>query len=368
MVKRNISKSNLDTLRSGDEQHTSTSEHVKTRPRNKKRRITPAPVSLLNTTMRTNQAQATLEASGAVVPPKSARKARAKKARASKPKPEPISPLPPPAPPPPPTKPLLAALTPAHLHELSLAWSADKRTPSVASRRAWAHARGVLAEPVHRWWMRKRQAAKRDGAVLPEGTYDLRVGTPPVFFEAVEVKPAVPERRTRARAKAGRVKVELGVEDHSGSSDTLVAFSSPPQTRSKTKARLPKNDPSSPLPPSSPPPTYALSSPTSSPPPRALYPSSSPLPVTPAPSAWSPPKLFLRTPLRRYLSLRSTDTAMASPRLSNHSSEWCSRAPGAAFTCALCRSPPSSPCPVRGASLRIRNTPTHALHSLGRGE
>ncbi|KAG5654011.1 hypothetical protein H0H81_008320 [Sphagnurus paluster] len=363
MLKRNISKSNLENLCSRNEQHTSTSEHVKTRPR-KKRRITPAPVSLLNTTVRPTQIQAKLEASGPVVPPKSARKARANKARASKPKPEPTSPLLQLAPPPPPpTQPLLAALTPAHLHELAIVWSADKRTPSVASRRVWAHARGVRAEAVHRWWMRKRQAAKRDGAVLPDGMYDMRVGTPPVFVEAMEVKPVVPERRTRARAKAGRLKMELGVGEHV-SSDTLVAFSSPPRTRSKMKAIIPKTDLSSPLPPSSPPPAHTLSFPLSSPIAKTIYSSSPPLPVTPTPKAWSPPKLFLRTPVRRYRSFRYTDTLSACTR----GAKWCSKAPGAAFTCALCRSPPSSPCPPPGMYMQYLDTVTQAFPSFGCGE
>ncbi|THH27111.1 hypothetical protein EUX98_g7076 [Antrodiella citrinella] len=61
--------------------------------------------------------------------------------------------------------------------ELDLIWAADKRMPSLASRRTWASRRGVNPAVVINWFQRKRyNDGSRIGVRLPGGTYDLLVG------------------------------------------------------------------------------------------------------------------------------------------------------------------------------------------------
>ncbi|KAF8628838.1 hypothetical protein AX17_005898 [Amanita inopinata Kibby_2008] len=67
-----------------------------------------------------------------------------------------------------------------YLEELASIWEADKRTPSTSSRRAWALARNLSPERVNNWWYRKKKSAKKNGISIPQGTYDLPVGTVPV--------------------------------------------------------------------------------------------------------------------------------------------------------------------------------------------
>ncbi|KAF8060636.1 hypothetical protein FPV67DRAFT_1369216, partial [Lyophyllum atratum] len=69
-------------------------------------------------------------------------------------------------------------LAPAHLDELATIWALDKRTPTVKSRRAWAAARHLKPEDVHRWWSRRKHLAKKSREHIPSGTYDLPIGTP----------------------------------------------------------------------------------------------------------------------------------------------------------------------------------------------
>ncbi|RDB31072.1 hypothetical protein Hypma_000031 [Hypsizygus marmoreus] len=91
---------------------------------------------------------------------------------------------------------------PEHLLELTQIWNADKRTPSVLSRRAWALARNLRVEAVHRWWHRRRQVAKRVGETLLEETYELDVGTPPVFVEGVKAEEEEEEAEEARRGVA----------------------------------------------------------------------------------------------------------------------------------------------------------------------
>ncbi|PFH45467.1 hypothetical protein AMATHDRAFT_133066, partial [Amanita thiersii Skay4041] len=65
-----------------------------------------------------------------------------------------------------------------YLHQLEAIWEADKRLPSVTSRRAWALARDLSPVQVNNWWYRKKKAARKSGFELPPGTYDLDVGVP----------------------------------------------------------------------------------------------------------------------------------------------------------------------------------------------
>ncbi|KAA1475899.1 hypothetical protein DENSPDRAFT_784179, partial [Dentipellis sp. KUC8613] len=69
-------------------------------------------------------------------------------------------------------------LSPHDKAELSQIWKADKRTPSIQSRRAWAKARNLNAGPVHNWFQRAKNKLRRSGAPVPEDQYDLPVDFP----------------------------------------------------------------------------------------------------------------------------------------------------------------------------------------------
>ncbi|KAF6743932.1 hypothetical protein DFP72DRAFT_791550, partial [Ephemerocybe angulata] len=56
---------------------------------------------------------------------------------------------------------------------LTAIWELDRRIPSPASRAAWATARGLDAEKVHKWWYRCRVRAKKMGVEIPEGSYEM---------------------------------------------------------------------------------------------------------------------------------------------------------------------------------------------------
>ncbi|KAF9466321.1 hypothetical protein BDZ94DRAFT_1306313 [Collybia nuda] len=81
----------------------------------------------------------------------------------------------------------------AHLDELAKIWDADKRTPSVLSRRAWALARNLKPEQVHRWWYRRKKVAKKARITIPNGSYELPIGTPPTIDQLVKEEPDAPK-------------------------------------------------------------------------------------------------------------------------------------------------------------------------------
>ncbi|KIK64024.1 hypothetical protein GYMLUDRAFT_111447, partial [Collybiopsis luxurians FD-317 M1] len=67
----------------------------------------------------------------------------------------------------------------ANIDELDKIWNADKRLPTLPSRRAWAEARNLQPSEVNFWFWRKRTSAKAKGIALASGYYHLPVGTPP---------------------------------------------------------------------------------------------------------------------------------------------------------------------------------------------
>ncbi|KAF8632373.1 hypothetical protein AX15_001907 [Amanita polypyramis BW_CC] len=83
-----------------------------------------------------------------------------------------------------------------YLEELAAIWEADKRTPSAASRRAWALARNLNPAKVNNWWYRKKTIARKHGVVLPEETYELSVGIVPPLPQSRPLSSPVLDRET----------------------------------------------------------------------------------------------------------------------------------------------------------------------------
>ncbi|CAL1702957.1 unnamed protein product [Somion occarium] len=70
-------------------------------------------------------------------------------------------------------------LSSTHREELEIIWNSDKRTPSLASRKAWSVARGIDHKVVNGWFSHKRHhAVHRYGQSVPKGTYELHPGAP----------------------------------------------------------------------------------------------------------------------------------------------------------------------------------------------
>lgn len=74
-----------------------------------------------------------------------------------------------------------------HFEELNSIWEADRRIPSISSRRAWAKARNLNPTNVHNWWYRRRPLAKKWKIKIPRDEYDLDVGVPPIIPKIEEV-------------------------------------------------------------------------------------------------------------------------------------------------------------------------------------
>ncbi|KAF8649405.1 hypothetical protein AX16_005846 [Volvariella volvacea WC 439] len=97
---------------------------------------------------------------------------------------------------------------PEHYDELRAIWEADKRIPTVKSRRKWCEARNIGTQAVNRWWSRRKQEAKKVGITIPDETYELPVGTPPVIEEKPNIKQepesidVVPPKRKKKATKA----------------------------------------------------------------------------------------------------------------------------------------------------------------------
>jgi hypothetical protein len=107
----------------------------------------------------------------------------------------------------------------AHLDELTIIWDADKRTPSVNSRRTWALARNLKPEHVHRWWHRRKQVARKARITIPKGTYELPVGTPPVIEQVVKEEPRFSEPPNKLLAYT--------LKDDSDSASTILDTTNP---------------------------------------------------------------------------------------------------------------------------------------------
>ncbi|KAF7365421.1 hypothetical protein MVEN_00414900 [Mycena venus] len=100
------------------------------------------------------------------------------------------------------------------------------RIPSVESRRAWAHARGLNPTHVHRWFSRRRAVAKKLKIKIPDEMYELPVGNPPVVPVAIKDEPAEPEiPAPTAPTKRTRKKI------------TTIEVSNPSKKQSKKKAK-----------------------------------------------------------------------------------------------------------------------------------
>ncbi|GLB41364.1 hypothetical protein LshimejAT787_0905790 [Lyophyllum shimeji] len=198
-------------------------------------------------------------------------------------------------------------LAPVHLDELAKIWDTDKRIPTVETRRAWAMARNIKPDLVHRWFARRKQIAKKARQRIPEGTYELRVGTPPIIKDEKTPTPPVLEEPQPSPIKLKAEDIDSALDIRT--SDTLVA-SSPLLPGFKRKldgmstTATPLAKPRSPLPPSSP-----------------------PIPSSPPPSV---PFLRLRSPIPSV-----SDTL-------HQSQTWCTQGraqatvSAASFICALC--------------------------------
>lgn len=109
-----------------------------------------------------------------------------------------------------------------HYDELSAIWPADRRIPSVASRRAWALARNLKPDVVHRWWYRRRLVAKRARLTIPKDSYELDIGTPPTLVVVVK-----DEEEEKSRPKK---KLKLNTDDNSADNPDLEHPRSPCST------------------------------------------------------------------------------------------------------------------------------------------
>jgi len=77
-----------------------------------------------------------------------------------------------------------------NIDELEAIWQTDKRLPTLQSRRRWCMARNLDPQALHRWYSRKRYAARRIHEDLPPDSdlYDLEVGTVPKLPLAIKIK------------------------------------------------------------------------------------------------------------------------------------------------------------------------------------
>lgn len=71
-------------------------------------------------------------------------------------------------------------IAPVHFEELSNIWETDRRIPTRASRNAWSLARNLNPINVNSWWYRRRVVAQKFRIKIPRDSYELDVGTPPL--------------------------------------------------------------------------------------------------------------------------------------------------------------------------------------------
>ncbi|KAL0067168.1 hypothetical protein AAF712_005738 [Marasmius tenuissimus] len=136
----------------------------------------------------------------------------------------------------------------AMLDELEAIWEADKRLPTLQSRRKWCLARNLDPQMLHRWYSRKRCGAKRKHEDLPPDSdlYDLEVGTPPELPVTVKIEAepstATPLKRTRKLPKwpesgirrSRRLQVLTIDVDIPSSPDSTKSFFAGPSTSTFT--------------------------------------------------------------------------------------------------------------------------------------
>lgn len=116
------------------------------------------------------------------------------------------------------TKPSYDPIAPAHFAELSNIWENNRRIPTIASRVAWSLARNLNPINVNSWWYRRKVVAKKFKIKIPDDSYELDVGTPPlVIVKSEELPRAIyaPESASSDPALP-----------NSGAGDTLVDLSS----------------------------------------------------------------------------------------------------------------------------------------------
>ena len=104
-------------------------------------------------------------------------------------------------------------IPPVYLEELAAIWEANKRMPSAASRRAWARARNLIPAKVNNWWYRKKTTAKKNGIFVPEETYELPIGIPPIPPTSLPPSSPAPETPQTRSIDDICVKREEAYED-----------------------------------------------------------------------------------------------------------------------------------------------------------
>ncbi|KAJ7935428.1 hypothetical protein B0H13DRAFT_475185 [Mycena leptocephala] len=123
-----------------------------------------------------------------------------------------------------------------HFDELFAIWPADPRIPSVESRRAWALARNITPSYVHAWFQRRRPAAKKLKLKIPDETYELPVGTPPVVPIVIKDEPVeseVPAPTNESAPKKTKKKANVKIE-----ADVIVTPMPPTKQPKKKKADI----------------------------------------------------------------------------------------------------------------------------------
>ncbi|KAF5320620.1 hypothetical protein D9611_013736 [Ephemerocybe angulata] len=130
-------------------------------------------------------------------------------------------------------KPPTTTLTPAHFARLSAIWALDRRIPTPASRAAWAAARGLDVEKVHKWWYRCRARAKKMGVEIPGGSYEMDVGD----VETEEEAEAEEERKAREE-KDRRRRVKVKEEEEEEEQVEGVQMSKMEEAREETQGKF----------------------------------------------------------------------------------------------------------------------------------
>ncbi|KAL1748256.1 hypothetical protein HDZ31DRAFT_29940, partial [Schizophyllum fasciatum] len=103
-----------------------------------------------------------------------------------------------------------STLPPHIFHELAAIWAADRRIPTVDSRRRWAQARRVDPVRVHNWWYRRRRVAHTLGVEIPPEGYELPVGDPREGRTRWEAEAREREAGQAAELKQEEREVSLG--------------------------------------------------------------------------------------------------------------------------------------------------------------
>ena len=177
-----------------------------------------------------------------------------------------------------------------HFEELEKIWEADRRIPTVSSRRAWAEARDLNPTNVHSWWYRRRPLARKLKIKIPRDEYELGVGAPPVIPKIEEINAEISTEMNEISGTASSdVESELSsslpvISDAQTSSSVACALDQPfmapnplfKELSSEMSAYIgsssPVQDFSLPVPSSTSTPSRDSSLPPSSPPPTSTPP------------------------------------------------------------------------------------------------